>query len=157
MVFVAPSGLMKTTRSQATLHEDLGRHQTVEGSSNRSFGLVFAAFFTLLAVAPLRHHHSVRPSMAVAAAAFLVCAMAWPRALAPLNALWLRLGLLLGKVVTPITLGVMFFGVFTPVHWLLRVARKDLLRLRKDPAAKTYWTPRGPDGDHPGDGMARQF
>ena len=150
---------MRPARSPAALHEDLGRHQTVEGSSDRSFGLVFAAVFALLAVAPLRHHQPLRPWALGGAGVFLVLALALPRALAPLNTLWFRLGLLLGRIVTPITLGVMFFAVFTPVHWILRAAGKDLLRLRKDPSAKTYWTARGADGERPGDGdgMTRQF
>src|SRR5467141_1274294 len=110
---------MSKAASRLNLHEDLGRHQTVEGSSNRSFGLVFTVAFALLALAPLRHHQPVRLWAAGASGLFLALSLAAPVVLGPLNALWLRLGLLLGRIVTPITLGVMFFVVFTPIGLLL--------------------------------------
>jgi hypothetical protein len=138
------------------LHEDLNRHQRVDGSSDRSFGVVFAVVFVLLALAPLRHHQPMRLWAAGGAGGFLLLALAAPRLLHPLNAAWLRLGLLLGRIVTPITLGIMFFVVFTPIGWLMRAAGKNLLGLRRDPGARSYWVPR-PTGENPGPTMTRQF
>ncbi len=147
---------MAKAPARLNLHEDLNRHQQVEGSSDRSFGLVFTVVFTLLALAPLRHHQPMRLWAAGGAGAFLVLALALPRALRPLNALWLRLGLLLGRIVTPITLGVMFFLVFTPIGWLMRRSGKNLLGLRRDPGVRSYRLPR-PAGENPGASMNRQF
>ncbi len=148
---------MANTSARPNVHEDLVRHQPVEGSSDRSFGLVFAAVFALLALNSLRHHLPVRGLWTGGAAAgFLLLALVAPRLLHPLNVAWLRLGLLLGRIVTPVTLGVMFFLVFTPLGWLMRLTGKNLLGLRRDPAARTYWIAR-PAGDNPGQAMTRQF
>jgi hypothetical protein len=66
--------------------------------------------------------------------------------LAPLNRAWMRLGELLGRVVSPIVLGAIFFGVFTPVGWVMRLAGRDAMCRRFDPAAASYWVKRDPPG-----------
>jgi hypothetical protein len=137
-------------------HEELRRDHHIEGSSNRSFGLVFTVAFAVLALAPLRHHHPVRLWAAGISGLCLVLALVLPRALGPLNALWMRLGLLLGRVVTPITLAVMFFGVFTPIGWIMRAARKNLLGLQRKRDVQSYWIPRS-GSERPGEWMTRQF
>jgi Saxitoxin biosynthesis operon protein SxtJ len=147
---------MAKAATRLNLHEDLNRHQPVEGSSDRSFGLVFAVVFALLALAPLRHHQPFRWWAAGGAGGFLVLALALPQVLRPLNAIWLRLGLLMGRIVTPITLGIMFFVVFTPIGWVMRVTNKNPLGLRRDPNARSYWIVR-PSGENLGAGMSRQF
>ncbi|HEX3694668.1 MAG TPA: SxtJ family membrane protein [Polyangia bacterium] len=147
---------MAKASARLNLPEDLRRHQAVEGSSNRSFGLLFAAVLAALALAPLRHHHPVRWWAAGSAGGFLLLALAAPRVLRPLNVVWLRLGLLMGRIVTPITLGVMFYAVFTPLGWVMRAAGKNLLGLRRPPDAQSYWIPR-PPGENPGAAMNRQF
>ena len=130
-------------------HEDFTPKTTIKASSERAFGLVFAAVFAIVALYPLISHAPVRWWSVAVAAAFAVAAFAAPKALAPLNRLWMRLGALLHKIVSPIVLGFMFFLVITPTGWLMRLFRKDPLRLRFDGDAKSYWIERSPPGPPP--------
>lgn len=137
-------------------HEDLNREQAVEGSSDRAFGLVFAAVFLLIACWPLLHREPLRWWALGAAVIFATVAWLKPKLLAGLNRQWIKLGLLLGKIVSPIALGILFYGVLTPVGALMRLTGKDPLRLKLDRAAKSYWIPRRPPGPPP-DSMTNQF
>lgn len=137
-------------------HEDLSREEHVEGSSDRSFGFVFAAVFLLIAAWPLLHGGGLRWWAVLVAGAFMVLAIVAPRLLAVPNRLWLKFGLLLGKVVSPIALGILFYFVFLPIGVLMRLAGKDPLRLKRDPAASSYWIPREPPGPPP-TSMNNQF
>ena len=83
------------------------------------------------------------------AAAFLLAALVVPKILAPLNDLWLQLGRLLHRIVNPVVMGILFFVVITPAALLLRLAGKDLLRLKRDPQATSYWVHRTPPGPEP--------
>jgi hypothetical protein len=87
---------------------------------------------------------------------FALIALLHPVLLAPLNRLWMKLGVLLGKVVSPVALAVVFYSVLTPVAIMIRVTGKDPLRLKLDPAADSYWIPRKPPGPPP-DSMRNQF
>jgi len=137
-------------------HEDLGREQHVEGSSDRSFGLVFATVFLVIAGMPLFHGESIRWWSIGVAAAFGLIALAKPALLAGLNRLWMKLGVLLGKVVSPIALGILFYIVITPIGVIIRLTGKDPLRLKFDPDTASYWIPREPPGPPPGS-MNNQF
>ena len=137
-------------------HEDLTREQDVEGSSDRSFGVVFAVVFLLIAAWPLLHKEGPRWWALVVSALFAVVAMAKPSLLSGLNRQWLKLGLLLGKIVSPIALGLLFYGVITPIGVVLRLAGKDPLRLKYDRGADSYWIRREPPGPPP-DSMTNQF
>jgi len=137
-------------------HEDLKREHQVESSSDRSFGLVFAAVFMIIAAWPLLHGQVPRWWAAVVAAAFALVALFRPALLAGLNRLWTRLGLLLGMIVSPIALGILFYLVMAPIGLLIRAAGKDPLRLKGDRAATSYWVPREPPGPPP-DSMNNQF
>ena len=139
-----------------TAHEDLHRTQEVEGSSDRSFGLVFSGLFVVIACWPLLHGASPRWWSLAVAAAFAFVALWRATLLARLNRLWIRLGLLLGRVASPIALAILFYGVFVPIGILLRVTGKDSLRLKMDTAAETYWIRREPPGPRP-DSMTNQF
>ena len=90
------------------------------------------------------------------AAAFAVTAVAMPRVLAVPNWLWTKLGLLLGRIVSPIALGVLFYAVFLTTGVLMRMLGKDPLRLKRDAAAATYWISRAPPGPPP-TSMTNQF
>jgi hypothetical protein len=138
------------------MHEDFGRAHAVRAGSDRAFGLVFAAFFLILALAPLARGNPPHLWLVVPAAAAALVALLRPRVLAPLNRVWTRIGLLLGRVLNPIVLGVMFFGFVTPLGVLMRLTGKDLLRLRRDPNARSYWIPRTPAGPSP-ESLTRQF
>ena len=83
-------------------HEDFSSHAEVRGSSDRTFGLVFAVFFALIGLAPLRRHQSVRGWALVVAAVVLLVALILPNWLHWLNIAWTKLGLLLGRIVSPV-------------------------------------------------------
>ena len=140
----------------ASTHENLTRQAKVRGSSDRSFGLVFAAFFSFLGLWPLIHKGSVRPWSVAAASVFALLALSRPGLLHPLNVLWTKLGLLLGRIINPLFMAVLFYSVITPAALLLHWLGKDPLGLRFDPGAASYWIPRQPPGPAP-ETMANQF
>jgi hypothetical protein len=128
-------------------HEDFSRtDDNPKQSSDRFFGITFFVVFLLIALWPLLSHKPVRPLALGVALAFLAIALAVPAWLGPLNRLWLKFGELLHRITSPIILGVMFFGVITPVGWLMRLAGKDLLSLKFDRSASSYWVRREPPG-----------
>src|SRR5262245_4137765 len=130
-------------------HESLEREDTVKGPSNRSFGFVFAAVFLVIGLLPLIGGHSVLVWSLATGAAFAVVAVAIPSILAPLNRLWLKFGLLLHRIVSPVVLGILFFVVITPMGIGMRLFGKDPLRLRIDRSTKSYWIERVPPGPAP--------
>ena len=130
-------------------HESYERPEDVRGSSDRSFGMVFAVVFALIGLLPLAFGGALRLWALLVAAAFLGIALAVPSLLAPLNRLWLRFGLLLHRIVSPLILGIMFFLVVTPMGLLMRALGKDPLRLRFDRHAASYWIDRVPPGPEP--------
>ena len=131
------------------MHEQLTSHGEVKKSSERTFGLVFAAFLAIISFVPLLHHGHIRIWSLVLAAAFLVVALAVPKILQPLNHLWFLLGKLLHRIVNPVIMGLLFYIVITPAALLLRLAGKDLLRQKRDPGAASYWVHRTPPGPEP--------
>jgi len=137
-------------------HEDLERSEALRGSSDRTFGLVFAAASLLAGLAPLKHGRHVRIWALGLALVFLAVALIHPSLLRVFNRLWMKLGYLMGRVVNPIVMAILFFTVFTPVAFLMRLFGKDPLRLKLDPVAGSYWIPRLPPGPSP-DSMPRQF
>ncbi len=141
---------------ELNFHEDLKTHSEVKRSSDRNFGLVFAAFFVLVAVAPLRRGGGVRGWAFAAAAVFLLLALTAPAVLHPLNVVWSRLGHLMGRIMNPVVTGIIFFGIFAPAGFFLRLTGKDFLHLKYDPKAASYWIRRDPPGPAP-PSMARQF
>lgn len=129
------------------MHELAPRYETeVRGSSDRSFGLVFFAFFLILGLLPLLKGESVRIWAILAGSASAFLAVFAPRALAPANRLWTRFGSLLHGIVSPVALGIVFYAVVTPVGLLMRAFGKDSLHLRKMPQAETYWIRRDSTG-----------
>jgi hypothetical protein len=130
-------------------HESFYRDESIQGSSNRGFGLVFAVVFALIGLWPLISSGGVRLWSLAVAAGFLIAALVLPTVLGPLNRLWLRFGLLLHRIVNPIVLGIMFFLVITPMGVVMRLFGKDLLKLRYDRSAASYWVSRTPPGPEP--------
>lgn len=137
-------------------HEDFSRHEAPAGSSERSFGIVFTVVFA--AIGAFQVWHGVLWGLAwfAAAALVLLVALVRPELLAPFNRLWYRFGLLLHKIVSPIILGILFFLVVTPTGLLQRALGKDLLRLKRDPGAASYWIERDTPGPLP-ETMKNQF
>lgn len=143
-------------RSSATTHERLTHDEGLIGGSDRAFGALFAAVFTIGAAWPLVRGNQIRWWCLGVAAIFLALALLRPRTLAPLNKLWLMLGLALHACISPVVMTLLFYTTVTPVGLLLRVLAKDVLRLRIDRASPTYWIERQPPGPAP-DTMRRQF
>ena len=139
-----------------TAHEDFSRLEEQQGSSDRSFGFVFALFFLALALWPAVHRGVPRWWALAVSVVFLLLALARPSVLSPLNRMWTRLARALNKIVNPVVTAALFYLVFTPVGVLMRLTGADPLRLRFDKGAKTYWIEKQPPGPPP-ETMARQF
>jgi hypothetical protein len=129
-------------------HELQPREETAKTPSNRSFGLVFAAFFGLLAALSFWHGTTRWPLWLGTACVFLAFALAAPGVLAPLNRVWTKAVQLLHQIVSPLFLALLFYGCVAPVGFLMRLSGKDPLKTRYEPDLKSYWverTPPGPD------------
>ena len=114
--------------------------------SNRSFGWTFTGVFVIAGVYGLWKGGAALPWLLPLAALTALVTLTRDTWLTPLNRAWMALGLLLGRVVSPIVLGVIFYGVFTPVGWVMRLAGRDAMCRRLDPAAASYWVKRDPPG-----------
>ena len=139
-----------------TLHEDFARKQEGEGSSDRAFAFVFAVFFGVIGLSPLRAHHPMRWWAFPIAGLFLFVGVLKPVWLHPLNKYWTKLGLLIGRIVSPMVTAMLFYTVVTPTALLFRILGKDLLRLTRDPQVGSYWIERKPPGPAP-ETMTNQF
>ena len=122
----------------------------------RSFGLLFAGVFTVVGLLPLWGSGSPRLWALAVAAGFAALALALPRVLAPVTRAWLAFGDLLHRLVSPVALGVIYFGTVVPTGLLMRLFGKDPLRLRFDPKARSYWIRREPPGPAP-ESLEKQF
>ncbi len=114
--------------------------------SDRSFGLVFATLLAVVALYPAFVGGPIRFWALIAAAPFLVFGLFRPSLLRPLNIAWLRFGLLLGRVVNPLVMLVIYLLCILPIGLILKLAGKDLLKLRPDRTLDSYWIPRSPPG-----------
>jgi hypothetical protein len=128
----------------------------VRPGSNRSFGVVFALFFGAVSLWPLWSGGRVRLWAAVLALAFAAVAVAAPHLLARLNQGWFLLGRAMQRLVSPLVMAAIYFGAVVPTGLALKLLGKDPLRLRRDPAATSYWIAREPPGPARGS-MSRQF
>ena len=110
----------------------------VKISSNRSFGIVFFIVFLLIALYPLINGGNIRIWSAVISLIFLILGLLNSKILTPLNKIWFKFGIILGKIISPIIMGVIFFLVVTPIGLLMRLLGKDLLNLKYN-KNKSYW------------------
>ena len=110
----------------------------VKISSNRSFGIVFFIVFSLIALYPLTYSGEIRIWSVVISLIFLVLGLLNSKILAPLNKLWFKFGLLLGRIVSPLIMGIIFFLIVTPIGLVMRILGKDLLNLKFN-KKKSYW------------------
>jgi Saxitoxin biosynthesis operon protein SxtJ len=131
------------------LHEDLTREDTTTRASERSFGITFAVVFTLIALIKFWRGHGGAAYWLAAALVALALAFFWTAPLRPLNRAWFRLSLALYAVVNPVMMGLIFYSTVVPTGLLMRLFGKDPLRLRRDPAAASYWIDRSEDGTDP--------
>ena len=107
-------------------------------SSNRSFGIVFFIVFSLIALYPLLKGNDLRIWSLVISFIFLALGLINSKILTPLNRLWFKFGLLLGRFISPLIMGIIFFIVVTPIGIIMRLLKKDLLNLKYN-KKETYW------------------
>jgi len=114
--------------------------------SNRSFGWTFTGLFLLAGGYGLWHGGVALPGLLPLALLTAAVTLAREHWLTPLNRAWMKLGELLGRIVSPIVLGAIFFVVFTPVGVVMRMAGRDAMKRRWEPGARSYWVEREPPG-----------
>ena len=124
----------------------------IKVSSNKSFGIVFSIFFLLISVYPLLNNDPIYYWSLFVSFIFLVLGLMNSKILSPLNLLWFKFGLLLGKIVSPFVMGIIFFVVVTPISILLKIFGKDVLNLKFN-NNKTYWI----EKNGPKSNMKKQF
>ena len=114
------------------------KSENIKIGSNKSFGIVFFIVFLIIATYPLLNDNSIRLWSLIIGIIFLILGIMNSKVLTPFNILWIKFGLLLGKVVSPIIMGFVFFGVVTPISIIMKLLRKDLLYLKRN-KKETYW------------------
>ena len=112
--------------------------EKIQISSNRSFGIVFFIVFLIVALYPLLNNENPRIWSLILSVIFLFLGIINSKILNPLNILWFKFGILLGKIVSPIIMGIIFFIVVTPIGFVMRIIGKDLLNLKFN-KGKSYW------------------
>ena len=127
-------------------------HKDIKIGSNRSFGLVFFVVFLLISIYPFLKDGNIRIWPLIISFIFLVLGLLNSNLLSPLNKLWFKFGLFLGKIISPIIMGIIFFLVVTPIAVIMRLFKKDLLNL-KFKENNTYWI----DKTGPKSKMKNQF
>ena len=140
----------------AQTHEDFSRGQQVKASSNRAFGWVFMIVFLIIAVWPLVFGGALRWWSLIVSGLVMLVTVTAPALLTIPNRLWLRFGMLLHRIVSPVVLAIMFYLIVTPTGLLMRVFARKSVSLGRDAAAVSYWIKRDPPGPQP-DSMSNQF
>ena len=129
------------------------KKDSVKIPSNRSFGFLFFIVFLAISLWPLISQEDLRLWALILSLIFLILGILNSKILTPLNKLWIKFGILLGNIVSPVVMGVVFFIVVTPIGLIMRLLGKDLLRVNKNESASTYWI----DREKKTDTMKRQF
>ena len=112
--------------------------QEIKISSNKSFGIVFFTVFLLIALYPLIKDGNVRLWSLTVSFIILIITLLYPKFLDPLNKLWFKFGIFLGKIISPLVMGIIFFLVVTPIGLIMRLLGKDILNLKYN-KSKSYW------------------
>jgi hypothetical protein len=131
-------------------------HDLSDMGSERSFGFVFATLFLIVSLWPLWSGMDARLWALGVAASFMLAAVAAPDLLRPLNVIWYRFGIALGTIMTPVIMALIYVLTVVPVGLAMRLADKDLLRLKRESNLKSYWIDRDAKSLQPGS-MRRQF
>jgi hypothetical protein len=108
-------------------------------SSNRSFGIVFFAVFLFIALYPITYSEDIRIWSLIISFIFIILGLLNSKILTPLNKSWFKFGVILGKIISPIIMGIIFFLVVTPIGLIMKVLGKDLLKLKYNKKDNTYW------------------
>ena len=120
--------------------------------SNRNFGIVFFIVFLIIALWPVLKQNEIRIWSLIISFIFFVLGSINSKLLTPLNKLWFKFGILLGNIISPIVMGIVFFLVVTPTGLVMRIFRKDILKLKKN-SNDTYWI----NKDNTNSSMRNQF
>lgn len=123
-------------------HETYDRNETLQGPSDRYFGIVFSVAFIMIAFFPLLTGGKARWWALVPGGAFLLASFLRPSMLSGMNIVWTKVGLLLHRVVSPVVLAIFFFVALSPFAVVTRLFRKNALHLSRDPGANSYWIAR---------------
>ena len=149
--------IRQLTPDRHAIHERLTGDEPVPAAgSNRGFGVFFAFVFAVIGLLPLLEQQPPRWWTLAGAGGLLLVATYRAELLAPFNRAWFRLGVVLQRVVNPLVLGLLFYFVVTPTGVLMRFVGRDLLGLRRDPDAESYWIHRDPAAPPQGS-MKNQF
>lgn len=156
-------------RTKGSIHEDLSRSTGPVGASNFAFGLQIGGVAVAIGAVLLVMHRSRRGAwfsesgwgpwpwwLVAVGAAMMLLAVAAPSLLTPLNRAWTLVARVLHAIVSPVVMFLMWALVMTPMGWLVRLFGKDLLSMRLDPSARSYWVVRTPPGPEPAS-MKNQF
>ena len=108
------------------------KKEKIKISSNKSFGVVFFIFFLIVSFYPILNESEMRLWALIISVIFLVLGLVNSKILTPLNKVWFKFGILLGKIVSPIVMGVIFFIVVTPISLIMRLLGKDVLNIKKN-------------------------
>jgi len=120
--------------------------------SNRNFGIVFFIVFLIIALWPILKQNEIRIWSLIISFIFFVLGLINSKLLTPLNKLWFKFGMLLGNIIAPIVMGIVFFLVVTPTGLIMRFFRKDILKLKKN-SSDSYWI----NKDNTNSSMRNQF
>ena len=106
--------------------------------SNKSFGIVFSIVFFIIAIFPIFNGDQIRIWSLIVSIIFIFLGLTKSKILTPLNKIWFKIGILLGNVVSPIVMGIIFFLVITPISIIMNLIGKDVLSIKKNDS-KSYW------------------
>ena len=121
---------------------EIASHVSTEQSSQKSFGVVFSIVFLIVALYPLINSEGLRIWALVVSAIFLLLAYVAPKILSLPNKLWFKFGLLIGSIVAPIIITLIYFVTVLPTGFIMRLLGKDLLKQKLDKNTKSYWIER---------------
>ena len=121
-------------------------------NSNRTFGILFFLVFLVIGIWPILNNEGLRWWSIIISLIFLFLGVINSKILTPFNKIWIKIGELLGRVIAPIVMAIIYFFIITPMSILLKLLRKDLLKIKFSPVT-TYWIKR----DKKFGSMKRQF
>ena len=116
-------------------------NSNIKIGTNKSFGIVFFVFFLIVSIFPLLNNGDIRVWSLIISLIFLILGILNSKILTPLNQIWFKFGILLGRFVSPVVMGIIFFAIVTPTSVIMRVLQKNLLNIKKG-NKKTYWIER---------------
>ena len=114
------------------------KNNEIKISSNKSFGIVFAIVFFLIALWPIIKSDDIRIWSLIVSIIFLILGIMNSSILTPLNKIWFRFGIFLGNLIAPVVMGIIFFFVVTPIGLIMRLLGRDLIKLKNN-NENSYW------------------